>query len=138
MKLEKFMCEVTKALVKDKRVLFWKYGDKVVISHNGYFAMIISKQINIFNHEISKNNPIPYNWGANKLKSTAELKKIDKKTVRIFETEKGKKVQVDEKYLNYFNENADFYGDSPKSPVYVEENGVLCGVIMPIANRGEK
>lgn len=47
MKLEKFMCEVTKALVKDKRVMFWEYGDKVVISHDGYFAMIIPKIRNI-------------------------------------------------------------------------------------------
>lgn len=39
MKLEKFMCEVTKALVKDKRVMFWEYGDKVVISNDGYFAI---------------------------------------------------------------------------------------------------
>ena len=48
MKIEKFMTEATKALVRDKRVLFWEYGDKVVISNNGYFAMIIPKQINIF------------------------------------------------------------------------------------------
>ena len=40
MKLEKFMCEVTKALVKDKMVMFCEYGDKLVISPDGYFAMI--------------------------------------------------------------------------------------------------
>lgn len=137
MKLEKFMTEVTKAILKENRVVFWEYGDKVVISSNGYFAMIIPKQRNIFNHEISKNNPIPFDWNANKLKCTSELKKIGKRTLRILETEKGEKVQVDEKYLNYFNEDADFYGDSQKRPVYVEENGVLCGVIMPIVNRGE-
>ena len=132
MKLEKFMCEVTKAILKDKKVLFWEYGDRVVISHNLFFAMIIPKQENIFNHEISKNQSIPYNWKSLKLTDTEQLRKIGKKTVRILETKNGKKVQVDEKYLNYFNEDADFYGNSPKAPVYVEENGVLCGVIMPI------
>ena len=137
MKLEKFMTEVTKAILKDKKVVFWEYGDRVVISHNGFFAMIIPKSRNIFNREFLKGSPIPCEWNAHKLKGTSELKKIDKKTVRIFETEKGEKVQVDEKYLNYFNEDADFYGYSPKSPVYVEENGVLCGMIMPIVKRGE-
>ena len=48
MKLEKFMCEVTKALVKDKRVMFWEYDDKVVISHDGYFAMFILNARTIF------------------------------------------------------------------------------------------
>lgn len=132
MKLEKFMTEVTKAILKDKKVVFWEYGDRVVITHDGFFAMIIPKIRNIFDYEFSKGSPIPSDWDGNKLKGTSELKKIGKKTVRIFETEKGEKVQVDEKYLNYFNEYADFYGNSPKSPVYVEENGVLCGMIMPI------
>lgn len=132
MKLEKFMTEVTKAILKDKNVVFWEYGDRVVITHDGFFAMIIPKIRNIFDYEFSKGSPIPSDWDAHKLKGTPELKKIEKKTVRILETEKGEKVQVDEKYLNYFNEDADFYGNSPKSPVYVEENGVLCGMIMPI------
>ena len=137
MKVEKFMCEVTKAILNDKRVRFWEYGDKVIISPNGFFAMIIPKIRNIFNHEISKNHPIPCDWNSHKLKDTAELKKIDKKTVRIFETDEGKKVQVDEKYLNYFDKYSDFYGNSPKTPVYIKENGVLCGIIMPIVNRGK-
>ena len=137
MKLEKFMCEVTKAILKDKSVKFWEYGDLVVITHNDFFAMVIPKIKNIFNHEISKKYPISCYCNSGKLKDTEQLRKTDKKTVRIFETDKGEKVQVDEKYLNYFDEYADFYCNSPKSPVYVEENGVLCGIIMPIVNRGK-
>lgn len=87
MKLEKFMCEVTKALVKDKRVMFWEYGDKVVISHDGYFAMIIPKIRNVFNRELSNCYQIPYDLYAHKLTDTWQLRKIGKTTVHIFETD---------------------------------------------------
>ena len=131
MRLEKFMCEVTKALVRDKRVVFLEYGDKVIISQDGCFAMIIPKIRNVFNREPSSCYQIPCDWYSHKLKDTTEIKRIDKKILRIFETDKGEKVQVDEKYLDYFSGDAEFYGNSPKSPVYVEEIGVLCGIIMP-------
>ena len=134
MKLEKFMCEVTKALVRDKRVVFWEYGDKVVITHNGYFAMIIPKNRNIFNGEFSKSCPVPYDWYSHKLTDTGQLKKVGKETVNIFETDKGEKVQVCEKYLNYFDPRfAEFYGEY-KTPVIVSEDGgkTPCGIIMPI------
>ena len=139
MKLEKFMCEVTKALVKDKRVMFWEYEDKVVISHNGYFAMIIPKIRNVFNREFSKFYQIPYDWYAHKLLDTGQLKKIDKTTVHIFETDKGEKVQVNEKYLNYFDEYAEFYGEQ-NATVFVSEDGgkTPCGIIMPIKERKNK
>ena len=137
MKVEKFMCEVTKAILKDKRVAFWEYGDRVVITHDGFFAMIIPKIRNIFNHEISKNHPIPCDWNTHKLKDTEQLRKIGKVTVHIFETENGEKVQINEKYLNYFDVCAEFYA-KPKTAVIVSENGGKnpCGVIMPIM-RGE-
>lgn len=135
MRLEKFMCEVTKALLREKRVVFFEYGEKVIISHDGFFAMVIPKSRDIFNHEFSTGRPIPCDWGSHKLKDTTEIKRIDKKILRIFETDKGEKVQVDEKYLDYFSGDAEFYGNSPKSPVYVEEIGVLCGMIMPIIER---
>ena len=140
MKLEKFMCEVTKALVKDKRVMFCEYGDKLVISPNGCFAMIIPKTRNIFNGEISKSCPVPYDWYSHKLTDTGQLKKIGKETVNIFETDKGEKVQVNEKYLNYFDSRfAEFYGEQ-KSPVFVSEDGgkTPCGIIMPIGERKNK
>lgn len=140
MKLEKFMCEVTKALVRDKRVMFCEYGDKLVISPNGYLAMIIPKTRNIFNREISKSCPVPYDWYSHKLTDTGQLRKIGKTTVYIFETDKGEKVQVNEKYLNYFDSRfAEFYGEQ-KSPVFVSEDGgtTPCGIIMPIIERKNK
>ena len=140
MKLEKFMCEVTKALVRDKRVMFWEYGDKVVISHNWCFAMIIRKTRNIFNREISKSCPVPYDWYAHKLKDTLLSTMIDKTTVHIFETDKCEKIQVNEKYLNYFDtQSAEFYGEQGTA-VFVSEDGgkTPCGIIMPIGERKSK
>lgn len=140
MKLEKFMCEVTKELVRDKRVMFCEYGDKLVISHNGYFAMIIPKTRNIFNVEISKSCPVPYAWYSHKLTDTGQLKKIDKTIAHIFETDKGEKIQVNEKYLNYFDtRSAEFYGEQ-RTTVFVSEDGgkTPCGIIMPIIERKNK
>lgn len=137
MKLEKFMCEVTKALVKDKRVMFWEYGDKVVISHDGYFAMIIPKIRNIFNREFSNCYKIPYDWYAHKLKDTRQLRKIGGTTVYIFETDEGKIIQVNEKYMNYFDLRfAEFYGEQGTA-IFVSEDGgkTPCGIIMPIIER---
>ena len=137
MKLEKFMCEVTKALVRDKRVMFCEYGDKLVISPNGFFAMIISKTINIFNGEISNGYKIPYDWYAHKLSDTGQLKKIDKTIAHIFETDKGEKIQVNEKYLNYFDQRfAEFYGEQNAAVFVSEDSGKTpCGIIMPIKER---
>ena len=140
MKLEKFMCEVTKALVRDKRIMFLEYGDKVVISHDGYFAMIIPKIRNIFNREFSNCYKIPYDWYAHKLTDTGQLRKIGETTVYIFETDKGEKVQVKEKYLNYFDKRfAEFYGEQ-NAAVFVSEDGgkTPCGIIMPIIERKNK
>ena len=140
MKLEKFMCEVTKALVRDKRVMFWEYGDKVVISHDGYFAMIIPKTRNIFNGEIYKCYQIPYDWYAHKLSDTLLSTRIGKTTLHIFETDKGEKIQVNEKYLNYFDRRyAEFYGEQ-NAAVFVSEDGgkTPCGIIMPIKERKNK
>ena len=137
MKLEKFMCEVTKALVRDKRVMFWEYGDKVVISHDGYFAMIIPKIRNVFNREFSKCYQIPYDWYAHKLKDTGQLRKIGKETVHVFETDKGEQVQVNEKYLNYFDSrSAAFYGEQGTAIFFFFFGGKTpCGIIMPFKER---
>ena len=62
MKLEKFMCDVTKTLIKGTSkqiatpVLFGKYGDSSVISFNRYFAMIVPESQNVFKHDINWNN----------------------------------------------------------------------------------
>lgn len=133
MKLEKFMIDVTKALLRENKVVFWDNGDSVVISYNGCFAMVIPKTKNVFNHAVSsKPCPIPAEWDAHKLRDTKQLIKMDKITSFVFEAENGDRVYIDEKYTKYFDKHAEFYGISKKSAVYVSENGVLCGIIMPI------
>ena len=115
-------------------------GDKVVISHNWCFSMIIRKTRNIFNREISKSCPVPYDWYSHKLTDTGQLKKIDKTIACIFETDKGEKVQVSEKYLDYFDARfAEFYGEQGTA-IFVSEDGgkTPCGIIMPIGERKSK
>lgn len=132
MQIKKFMCNVTSALLMEKKVMFWEYGEKVIISYDGCFAMVIPKPLDIFNHEFLTGRPIPCDWDSHKLKDTTEIKRINKKIFRIFETDKGEKVQVYEKYLDYFDPDSEFYGNSPKNPVYVRNAFGLCGMIMPI------
>lgn len=60
MKLEKFMCDVTKALVKGDRVAFRRCGnDRLFITVNGYFGIIIPEDVNIFRHAILSPWEIP-------------------------------------------------------------------------------
>ena len=79
-----------------------------IISYNAELAMIVPKQRNIFNRESSKNDHILRDWNSHKLADTSLSTMINKTPVHIFETEKGEKVYINEKYLNYFDRCAEF------------------------------
>lgn len=40
MNVEKYMLETAKALLKEKKVMFWEYEDSVVVSNGGCFAIM--------------------------------------------------------------------------------------------------
>ena len=139
MKLEKFMCEVTKALLKGERVGQWEYNGDILISTNGYVGMIVPKHKYIFNGEVSSRCTfIPLEWQEHPLRLT-NLQEVKGRTVyRLLKSkEEDFEVLIDEKYMGYFDKDPQFYSISPTSPVIVTEDNMPCGIIMPI-KRGDK
>ena len=137
MKIEKYMMETTKALLKEKRVMFWKYEDSVVISNDGHFAMVVPREKFIFNVEPKGTfaDALPRGWQCHKMRYTDTCEQLGKKLCRVLESVSGKwKTLIDEKFLKYFdiNESIEFYQPYERAAVIVTECEKLCAVVMPI------
>ena len=143
MKIEKYMVETTKALLKEKRVLFWNYEDSVVISNDGYFAMVVPREKFIFNVEpkVTFADVLPSSWQCHKMRYTNTCEQLGKKFCHVLESVSGKwKTLIDEKFLKYFdmNESIEFYQQYEKAAVVVTEGGKICAFVMPIVKSKEK
>lgn len=136
MKLEKFMCDVTKTLVKGKRVIFRRCGEgKLFITVNNYFGIIILENANIFNYPISGSFPIPADWNCHEIKSMLVAEVDGKRLLRVFKGEFGE-TRLDDKFLKYFSNDAKAYQTKENGCVYISEGGILCGAIMPARYEG--
>lgn len=132
MKIEKFMCDVTKALVKGDRVAFRRCGkDKLFITVNNYFGIIIPEDVNIFRHAILSPWEIPADWNCHEIKSMLVAEVDGKRLLRVFKGKFGE-TRLDDKFLKYFSNDAKAYQTKENGCVYISEGGTLCGVIMPI------
>lgn len=143
MKIEKYMVETTKALLKEKKVMFWEYEDSIVISNDGYFAMFVPREKFIFNAEPKGTfaGMIPCDWESHEMRNTDVFKQCGKKQCRVLESVSGKwKTLIDEKFLKYFDMDTSvkFYQPYEKAAVVATEGGKLCAVIMPIVKNGVK
>lgn len=127
MKIEKFMCDVTRALLKGKNVHFWKQDNKTCITFNGIFAMIVPN--NIFNCEISQIQPFDWYEYTKPCKDTKELKVSGKDMLRVIEAN-GKKIYLNEKYVKYFD-NPEFFTNG-KGGIAIKERGNVVGIIMEV------
>lgn len=137
MKIEKYMVETAKALLKEKKVMFWEYEDSIVISNDGCFAMFVPREKFIFNAEPHGTfmGKLPRNWECNEIRYTDVCEQHGKKLCRVLEPVSGKwKTLIDEKFLKYFDmdTNIKFYQPYEKAAVVVTEGGKLCAIIMPI------
>lgn len=137
MKIEKYMVETTKALLKEKKVMFWEYEDSVVISNDGCFAMFVPREKFIFNVEPGGTfaGMLPRDWQCHEIRNTDTFKQLGKKLCRVLESPSGGwKTLIDEKFLKYFDVYTDikFYQSYEKAAVVATEGGKLCAVIMPI------
>lgn len=83
MKIEKYMVETTKALLKEKKVWVWNYEDSVVISNDGYFAMFVPREKFIFNAEPKGTFTgfIPRDWESHEMLYTDSCKQHGKNCV---------------------------------------------------------
>ena len=137
MKIEKYMVETTKALLKEKKVWVWNYEDSVVISNDGCFAMFVPREKFIFNAEPKGTFTgfIPRDWEVHEMLYTNTCEQCGKKLCRVLESPAGGwKTLIDEKFLKYFDLNTivKLYQPYEKSAVVVTEGEKLCAVIMPI------
>lgn len=137
MKIEKYMVETTKALVKEKKVMFWEYEDSIVISNDGCFAMFVPREKFIFNAEPhgTFTGRIPHDWESHEMRNTDTFEQRGKKLCRVLKSPVGGcKTLIDEKFLKYFDVYTDikFYQPYEKAAVVVTEGGKLCAIIMPI------
>lgn len=91
MKLEKYMLETAKALLKEKKVTFWEYEDSIVVSNDGYFAMFIPREKFIFNAEpkTTFTSMIPRDWESHEMRYTDICKQCGKKMCRVLESVSG-------------------------------------------------
>lgn len=143
MKFEKYMIETAKALLKEKKVMFWEYEDSVVISNDGCFAMFVPREKFIFNAEPKGTfmGRIPRDWESHEMRNTDTFEQRGKKLCRVLESVSGKwKTLIDKKFLKYFDVNTEvkFYQPYEKAAVVATEGGKVCAVIMPIVKSGVK
>lgn len=137
MKIEKYMVETTKALLKEKKVMFWEYEDSIVVSNDGYFAMFVPREKFIFNAEPKGTfaGMLPRDWQCHEMRNTDTFERFGKKLCRVLEPVSGKwKTLIDEKSLKHFDMNTSvkFYQPYEKAAVVATEGGKLCAIIMPI------
>lgn len=143
MKIEKYMVETTKALLKEKKVMFWEYEDSIVVSNDGCFAMFVPCEKFIFNVEPKGTfaGMLPRDWQCHEMRNTDTFERLGKKLCRVLEPVSGKwKTLIDEKFLKYFDMNTSvkFYQPYEKAAVVATEGGKLCAIIMPIVKSGVK
>lgn len=137
MKIEKYMLETAKALLKEKNVAFWEYEDFVVISNDSYFAMFVPREKFIFNVEPKGTfaGMLPRDWQCHEMRNTDTFEEHGKKLCRVLKSHVGGwKTLIDEKFLKYFDVYTDikFYQPYEKAAVVATEDGTLCAIIMPI------
>lgn len=137
MKIEKYMLETAKALLKEKNVAFWEYEDFVVISNDSYFAMFVPREKFIFNVEPKGTfaGMLPRDWQCHEMRNTDTFEEHGKKLCRVLKSPVGGwKTLIDEKFLKYFDVYTDikFYQPYEKAAVVATEDGTLCAIIMPI------
>ena len=137
MKIEKYMLETAKALLKEKKVMFWEYEDSVVISNDGYFAMFVPREKFIFNVEPKGTftGMIPRDWESHEIRHTDTCEQCGKRLCHVLESpEGGWKTLIDEKFLKYFDMHTivKFYQPYEKAGVVATEGGKICAMIMPI------
>lgn len=136
MKLEKFMCDVTKALLKGERVIFRRCGDsELFITVNGFFGIIIPEDVNIFCHGTLSPLEIPEAWDLHEIKRMMVAEVDGKRLLQVCKGEFGE-TRLNDKFLKYFSNDSKLYQTKENGCVYIAEGGTLCGAIMPVYHGG--
>ena len=146
MKINKAYDTVFKALVNRKFGLkkFELDQDKVFISPDGFFGFVFCKKGIPFNldeiqsadSKLKLQSVVKPENQLRKTKSFVMLQRIG--LISVFK-DVDRKVYINSKYLNYFEEHAEFYQDEkfPLSLVVIVENGQIVGAVCPVRYKEE-
>ena len=135
--------EVLKEALKNKNtVIYGVLDDKVIIGNGNRLYIIPKKKCGVDLTNIDSNNvkilqeSTLKNFMNDNLYENVTLtdnkKVVYKKTLRVF-SKGDENIYVDESLIKYFDlENSTFKGRNSKSPIYIYEDGVMVGLVLPI------
>lgn len=116
--------------------------DTVFVTPNGFCGFVFSKKEIPFNLEMvedskSKIDILSTVKLENLLKKTNHYVRIPQGLINVFQNNDEKKIYINEKYLNYFEDYAEFYQEKDLSLCVVVENGQVVGAVCPTRYFGE-
>ena len=137
--------EVLKEALKGKRkhnVIYGKLEDKVIIGNDTRLYVIPKKECGVDLTNIDSNNVNIIQESTLKnfmnddlcenVTLTDDKKVVDKKTLRVF-SNGDENIYVDESLIKHFDlENSTFKGKGARSIVYIYEDEVMVGLVLPI------
>ena len=136
--------EVLKEAFKNKNtVIYGVFVDNVIIGNAFRLYIIPKKECGVDLTNIDRNNikimqesSLKSFMNDNQFENitfTDDIKVVDKKTLRVFTNGNNEKIYVDEALIKNFDlENSTFKGRNPKSPVYIYEDYVMVGLVLPV------
>ena len=134
--------EVLKEALKNKNtVIYGELLDNVIIGNGNRLYIIPKKECGVDLTNIDSNNVKIMQESSLKnfmnddlcenITLTDDKKVVDKKILRVF-SNGNEKIYVDESLLKYFDlENSTFKGKGARSIVYIYEEGVMVGLVLP-------
>lgn len=130
MKIEKYLTETAKALLKakdGKKPLFYDIDENnVFIANNNYMGIVIPKSYNIFNEDIKTTKM--FNPSGDETKKTGKM--FVKNKMVFWEMDNG--LGINDKFLKYFDDDATFLCAGSLFKVF--EHGVFVGIIAGAKN----
>ena len=129
------------ALKKKNTVIYGVLLDNVIIGNCNRLYIIPKKECGVDLTNIDSNNVMIMQESSSKNFMNDDLcengtltddkKVVDKKTLRVF-SKGDENIYVDESLIKYFDlENSTFKGRNSKSPIYIYEDEVMVGLVLP-------
>ena len=139
MKINKIYELIFKEIIKPKERQRKFEIDKnlVFITPNGYFGFVLCKKETPFNLEMiqgenSKIDLLSVVKPENRLRKTKHFVMFERTGLLNVFCNSDRKVYINTKFLNYFEDYAEFYQAKELTLCVVVENGEIVGAVMPV------
>lgn len=137
MKINKIYKHVFDAIIKGKPRMFNLDDDYVFITPDGYYGFVFAKKAVPFNLELIEETQQKLDLDSivqkeNLCKLTNYYVLDERKNHTRILKKDDRKIYVNQKYLQYFEEYTEFYQKDDLQLVVAVENGQIVGALMPI------